>query len=251
MRKTRKMAVIFIVSIAFGSLIWEANATLITNDGYPAVGGVSWVGAGSPGSGTGATWTYSSFDFSAFDQLWYGFNASILPEPLVSMNNNSGWAASANLSFSSIDSSLASGIAVWTGASDFTTVTPAATTSIPVRFTASLQGPGATQFVLSNTLLTIDPTFDTSQSVVTEVIGDFSVNFLAEGFYGGTWTPINDLFDGQDTASGDQTNANFSTGFYSTAATAVPEPSSALMLGLTCLTLTFRRCRRQLNSQFS
>jgi hypothetical protein len=134
------------------------------------------------------------------------------------------------------------GIAVWTGSTSFTyNCGSCITTTLSTRFTMSLSGAGATQFIPSTDLLGIDSLFDTSQSVVAEVTGDFGVNFLYEAYFGGSWQPVLDLFDSQQTDPGASVITDHGGSFYSTP---VPEPSTALLLGLGLVGFAGRRRRR-------
>lgn len=240
MKLSKRVNLSVLVLGVSGLAVGGGAGAAITNDGYPPLGGVSLSSSGTGvGNGGGRTWSFSAFDFSAFDQLWYGIDTTYLP--MIAMNQQAGFTAGENLVYSVADSSPGSGIAVWTGNSDFTYNVPSAVTvNVPVRLTLTLGGAGASEFVESTTLLAIDPAFDTSQSVVAEVSGDFSINILAEAFKDGSWTPINDLFDAESTYESDGTRSSFGTTFYSTA---VPEPMSAMLLALGGVALQLRRRR--------
>jgi hypothetical protein len=214
-----------------------AHAATIATDGYPPPGGVTFAGSGgiSVGHTGGRNFGFSGFDFGAFDQLWWG-----LDPRQFAMNNGPGFTAGESLGFSLADSNLAGGTAVFTGESTANVFgTP---TIIPLRLTVSLSGAGT--LVESTSLLGIDPTFDTSQGALVSIGGDVTVNLLVEGFSGGSWTPMVELFDNLATDPGQGTRSNFGGTFYSTApVSTVPEPSRAILMiaGIGAMVMARRR----------
>jgi hypothetical protein len=234
----RTLARVAVATTAIVGLTASSNAVPISKDGFPAPGGTAFVGTGTDtGSAGGAGFDFSGFDFGAFDQLWWGLDTAYLPEFAT---DGAVDTAGESLSFAGAAGSTAS----WTGQTSFTHScdTGCTTDLVNTRFTITLSGAGASAFFPSSDLLVLDAGFDTSQSVLTEVTGDFGVTFLYEVFFGGSWQPVFDLFDAEQTPpTSNLVVTSHGGSFYSTA---VPEPGAALLVGLAVAAVLATRTRR-------
>lgn len=204
-------------SIAFGLLLSASvlSADTLTDVGFPPPGGVTVVGSGNKGTGTGKTNSYSAFDFSQYGSLYWG--------PVSVLNvSNQGDAAPAQMQFE--------GYNVTAGAYEFDSTAPWSENSIQhgnqalnTRMLLSVTGAAGSEALESSLGATTNPSFP-----LFLITGDFSANFVFQAFEGSTWVPVLDLQNSLNTF-GNTVNTSVGFDFFTTSAT--PEPGSMLMLG--------------------
>ena len=209
-------------------LISTAGADIIGPD-YPAPGGNSWAPSGGDAvSSGGVNYVYSSFDSSAFTDLYWGaWDVTTTSATLDGTLHG--------LTFSGVSGNTAT----WTGSTSWYdhNVYPSGENhpSVPIELNITITGTGswvaATDLGLTGRS---DCLWDTSKGQ------DFTANlqFLADA---GTGLKPLDQFPVQTHLN---MQSNFSGGFYSTPA--VPEPSTLVLFGIGAISLLgwARRRRR-------
>jgi hypothetical protein len=202
-----------------------ASAATPTYAGFPAPGGTTASGTGSVSNIGGRTWNYSSFDATAYSDLYYlvgsTVNAIFNPNaPALSANSTTDY-----LSFNAGLSNMAGGVAIWTGSTNVPLAIGGATTLF-------------TEFQLKVSDTSNNPLALTDASsyglpgtgAALKVSSDFSANwqFLASTD-GITYSAALPLYNNLPyKVAGASLLSNVGGAFYSTAP--VPEPESYAML---------------------
>lgn len=194
-------------------------ANLIGPD-WPAPGGTTYTatGLGIAHDG-GRTFSYSGFDFSASDDLYWGLSADF--DQVISLTNR----ISSPFEVLEIDT-FTGNQAEWRGISWLDNANTGNLDSVLTRLVIDLTGDAS--FVDSSSLDTreLEP--------LAFVTGDFQAQLVGEISQdnGTTWHAIDPYFDSYQTQPGDQYSINIGGAFYSTPATApVPEPATTLLIG--------------------
>jgi hypothetical protein len=195
---------------------------------YPAPGGNSFSSSGNSGTAGGKTYSYSGFDPTQYDQLYWG------PTDILNVYN-SGDPTPADMSFVGHTGNVY----------EFDSTTPWAfldsfegTQQLNTRLLLTVTGLGAV-----DTETDLGATGGNSTYPLFEVTEDFSANFVFESFDDAAWTAITDYQNQNNNFNGaGTTHSSASFGFYSTSA--VPEPSTMLLFGTGLAALSFIRRRR-------
>lgn len=195
---------------------------------YPAPGGNTFAATGNPRTAGGRTMTYSGFNFSAFDQLWWG------PSSVQSAMDGAIDSAGETMA---LDSTVGN-IAVWLGSTFINT--NSGTLGVDTRFTATITG-GGSNWVTPGAVGITDP----DPMTVSEITSDpFVVNVLFEAALAGSgsYQPFNTFYDLQPTVASGQALTSFGGSMYYEPPTAVPLPATAWLLlgGLGMLGLSRR-----------
>ena len=207
-----------LVGLLFGftllGSVTTAQAALIGGPVWPAPGGTSYSSTGDMGFVGGQTRTYSAFDFSAFDQLWWGLGSV-------------GSAMDGSINSAGESMSLVSTIgntATWTGTTTIATTT--GTFSVDTRLTATISSGGSNW--LNSAGLGIDSSVT---NTVSEITSDpFVVNLLYDArFTGGSgYTAFKAFYDNQSTIGNNVVLSNSGNMHYTPA---VPVPAAVWLFG--------------------
>jgi VCBS repeat-containing protein len=137
---------------------------------------------------------YSDFDFGQFRTLYWG--AAEASAVAFAFDGNID-AASETMSFSPTQSSLANGLARWTGAASIDYWTGSAWTSsvLPTRFTISVTDSTNNPIPMVQASQVGIP----GSGAVITVTGNFTANLLFEAYYSGSWQPALGLFNSLQT----------------------------------------------------
>lgn len=194
----------FAVALIVGGGIKSGSADPIFA-GYPPPGNVTFSGSGDSGTAGGRTNNYSNFNFSAFDQLWWGpasvgaaMDGSISGPEVMTLFSASG------------------NQATWTGST--TVSTTSGTLAVLTRFTATLSGAASSWIAPASGVGIVG-----GPLAVAEITGNFSVNYVFEASInnGGSWSAIKDLYNSLSTFCTGCVVTNVEGQFYYTA---VPGP---------------------------
>jgi hypothetical protein len=210
MKKT--IALLFLL---FVSMTCESAFANLTGPVFPAPGGNNYTKTGnSIGDQGGVTFSYNSFNPSAYSSLYWGPSSSIV----VSLNNNN------NDTIGSLQSSSA-GLAIGTGSS---TIYLANGTQQTVQTQFDLYVTDLNHVAVNyNSLLGL---FDVTSAISTT--GGFDATLTAYALNGSTWVALNPYYNGQQTIASNQTKTSFSGGFdYSAPASPTPIPAAVYLLG--------------------
>jgi hypothetical protein len=191
--------------------------------GFPPPGGVTFAGgAGGSGNSGGKTNTYSNFNFSAFQDLYFG--AASASAPALALDGHID--SSEVMGFSSFTGNTAK----WTGTASFRDVF-GTTHTIGTEFLLTLVSPGGAVFQA--------PPAGASNGADYHVTGDFQVNLQFLGKEGASsYQPINALYQGYSTPVSSDPNfhavqTSFTGSFYYTPA-AVDAPTAAPLPSVAC-----------------
>jgi hypothetical protein len=205
--------------------------------GYPAPGGTSHSSTGPAGGG--GTRTYSGFDPTQWDMLYFGF--TIVDGPI---NSTSPPGTSQPLTFDSFIGSGATREAIWKSDSQWTYNAGFGNQSAPVRFRntfTDMFGNNITdQAVLASTVgISGTPYVLPFDELTLDAWGDgFKAIQRIEAFVGGSWVLVNQV---NSVCSGCTSSGTGGSFWYEPAA--VPESGGSLMLmgtGLLALCLASR-----------
>lgn len=209
--KTNKISAL-LFSIALLGSVSIVEAALI-GPAWPAPGGTSFSASGAAGATGGQDRTYSAFDFSAFDQLWWGLGSV--------RSSMDGEIDSAGETMSLV--SMAGSVAVWNG------VTSINGSSVDTLLTVTI-GTGAPGGWLDPSTFGVSLT---ETNAFAEITSDpFTVNLTLEARFTDDTTYVSflGLFDANSDFSqdGDAIFSNFGN-IYSTSV--VPVPAAAWLFG--------------------
>jgi len=200
------------------------TASAPTGPVYPPPGGVNFTPSGDIGRLGGKDFVFTNFDFSQFNELYWGPSDSAAVRIALDGAFDS---QSEALAFDAGQSDLTNGMARWTG-------------STTVSYVDSVQGTITTTLATRFTLRPIDVTNGTPISMtvaatlgipqagaVIPVTGDFKANLLMEAFFNGAWQPVLDLYDNLHTLQPGGALTSFNGGFFYTPAapTSTPTPT--------------------------
>jgi hypothetical protein len=181
---------------------------------YPPPGGVDWsalsANATAAGRSGGQTWQYQNFDFSAFDEMWWGpWNATEVKLAFDGAFDSPG----ETMTFSVSASNASAGVAVWTGSVTVALAT-GGTQTLSSRFTVKSATLTGTPIAM------VDATavgITSGSGLVVPVNGDYKANFVFEVFRNGVWQPAADAYDQIATVPNAQgLRMSFSAGFFYT-----------------------------------
>lgn len=185
------------------------SAEVLTDQGYPPPGGVTFSGVGtSAGGAGGVTWSYSNFDLpDSYSALYFG------PTEVDNVVN-SDESSTGQMSYSGTNgpSYVFNSTALWEGLYN-------------TRMVLTPTGLGA-EDTESNLGASTAPSYP-----LFLVTGDFSVNFVVEALVGSNWVNVDTVYSDQHFNSSnveDVTNINFD---FFTAPAATPEPASVFLFG--------------------
>jgi hypothetical protein len=225
------------LGLALGGIVMTIPVTVrgatILGPSFPPDGGtVSFSSSGvAPGSAGGRNWNFADFgETTGWDALYWGPSSASLPSAGLDSSNHP-------LALSGISGTTAT----WAGVSSWTNPDNGVTHSnVPIELRVAITGLGASPWVLSSSIVDLDPGAGTGiGAVVDNTTGlDFTANFqfLADIPTDGPtgFIPINAVEQG---LPGGQTRTSFGGGFYSV----IPEPGTLGPLAISFLTLLLRR----------
>lgn len=199
--------------ILFGtSVAWAA----LSGPVWPAPGGTSYIPSGNEGSTGGKTFSYSGFDSTKYDKLYWGPSEGAT---IGASLNGSGISGSEIMNFSSFSGNKA----YWTGSSTWTWIDGGGTQhineAINTRMTLTLTG---ASFQDASAL------GKSSVGVLAQVNNDYAANILFEAQFGSTWMPVRDGYNLFETDPAIPTGTTFNGGFYYTP---VPVPAAVWLFG--------------------
>jgi len=209
-----------------------AAAQAPTYVGYPAPGGTTFNGTGSPGHGIGFDGRYSGFDPSAWGDLFWTY--AQIANPIID-----GQASTGNMNF--VGYNNLTGVATWQSSQNLQFTGAFGNVSVPTYFSLQFKPYGASDGQLSSGWLTPTTVFlagissDPSNQQVAFDVGSNPGNSF------GIWTRYSvgspggqallDWYDSYPT-TGASVRTSSSGAFYATApVTATPEPASLVLLG--------------------
>jgi hypothetical protein len=208
----------------------SAVAATFLGPTFPAPGGTTFVGAGSRISSTGFVGTYTGFDLTQTDDLYFGIAGALSMDGPVN--------AADALTFNAALSNLALGQAVYTGT---TLISANGIRSVDTKLVLNFTDLAGNGLALTNasaagfSTASLGNVSSGSDLPVLNVTGDFKVQQFYQARFtgsGGGFVAAGAFYDGQPT-TGSQLFQSTSGGFYYTEATAggIPEPASwALMI---------------------
>jgi hypothetical protein len=198
-----------------------AVASSLTGPVYPPPGGVTFSGTGSIGSGIGRTGFYTSFDSSAYGDLYFG------PSSVLDVYTTNAQAAMTFLGYDPI-----TGIAEWQSTNNWTFVDGITSSTITngtiFKFQAQNYTGVATGFIASGLALTnkgaVGATGNASDPLL-HVTGNFQIQmeFITAG-----GTPVSDLFNADHGGPSQQVHTSESNGFYYS--DPAPEPGTWVLM---------------------
>ena len=219
-----------IALLTFGAL-FVANAThasSLVGPVYPAPGGNSFSPSGNAGDAGGLDASYTGFDNSYFDSLYWGPQWGTDPGPRAGLDGTLH-----TLSFDSISGTTA----IWQGTTSYTSPGgpgPASCGSCDIRLEIDVSGLGANPWLLEASVFGLTALAPGIGAVVANPTGlDFTANLQFLVDLGSGFVAINDVPNG-----GGQTVSSVSGAFYYT-----PEPSVGVLFGAGLLGLSIRRKR--------
>jgi hypothetical protein len=204
------------VFIVLFSFLAEAQ-TQFYGPGYPPPGGVGVSSNNVEAArGAGLTWSYSTFAFSDYQNLYYGVTAA----PVLSLDNN----PAETLTFSSGASNLAGGVAFWLGSSLWCNGMTGTLQSVSTQMILTVtDGTGAP---LPLTDASTIPGFPGTVPVLTVAIGGgatiptYNANYQMQvrNPFNGIWTPALDFYDSNHSCANavPQVKVDLSAGFWNT-----------------------------------
>jgi hypothetical protein len=200
------------------------TASTPTGPVYPPPGGVNFTPSGDIGRPGGRDFVFTNFDFSQFNELYWGPSDS---EAVRIALDGAFDSQSEALAFDAGQSDLTNGIARWTGSTTISyvdSVQGTITTTLATRFTLRpMELTNATPISM-----TVASTLGIPQAgAVVPVTGDFKANLLMEAFFDGSWQPVLDLYDNLHTLQTGGALTSFNGGFFYTPAapTSTPTPT--------------------------
>jgi len=211
-----------------------AQAEVPSYAGFPPPGGVTYSGSGSATSAGGRTWSYSDFNPTAYGDLFY-----TVTTPILSFQNS----ATDTLSFNAGLSDLASGLAVWTGATQVQ-LSNYSWQTIYTEFKLTVKDFGNIPLALTSGssvgLLGL--------GAVLDVNGNFKATFefLASTTNGSGYQAARTLYDGLSRLTSGQLSSSAGGAFYATAP--VPEPETYAMFAVGLGLLGFMSRRRKVRA---
>lgn len=239
MKLLRILSAAAVVALVAGSPGGPALAETPVLAPFPPPGGVSYAGVGTAIGSGGRTWEYEDFVSSAYGDLYYTIGAYDGPgykpgQPSLSFNNGVN-----PMAFNASLSSLASGIAYFSG--NTTVNTASGSQTIYTRFKLTVTDSSDSPLSL------IDPMtvgLPSSVGAVLQVLGDFKANwqFLASTTLNGSYVSAKSLYDSLRTSPETLALRSDAGGmFYSTSPVPEPEAYGLALAGAFVLFLARRR----------
>ena len=213
MKKSRLLGAVCAL-LAFAS--FNSQAALVGPD-YPAPGGNDWSGNGVSAADGTAIWSYSNFNSSAFNELYFG------------LNQLDYGPAGAGLDFTADTLSLfgTSGqTAEWRASTTWMEPVTQVHQPADTRLIMTITGLGATPWITDLASIGLNVGFGDLGAVVDNSSGlDFVLTWSIEANTGSGWQAINSVLQGA--GHDGATRSSVATGFYS----AVPIPAAAWLFG--------------------
>ena len=220
-------------------------AAAIIGPVWPAPGGTTYTQVGSNRTTGGATGTYTAFDTSQFDDLYWGYEQVLAPL-------FSGTSGGASTSQALTAGALGGGEIVWDGANWMITTAFGSTPSYDIRFRTSifdLNGNNITNQVVSGSSVGL-PTMPYLLAMDAATLagwgGGFKVFSAFEAYNGSSWVGVTNLYDSLSTPAGCTSCVKTATSgvLYYTEPVAAPEPASLLLFGLSAFAVAGSLRRR-------
>jgi hypothetical protein len=244
MKLITKLFLFVIVLLALtGYETVESSSVFLHDPTWEAPGGYSMSSTGNVIQPGGITWTYTNFDTSAYDQLYYVIGDYIdttdwefTPEgPILGTK----YGGTSRLVYDASASNLGGGKVVWTNPSPMSiaviTGSGPGWVNVDARFTLSVFDLGDQPLALVDAS-TING-MDSRVGGAHQVTGDFKANWLFEFAYQGnssSWLPAGQFYYYLNTSSNDEIISSVTRAFYYQP---VPVPTAVWLLasGLICL----------------
>ncbi|MBN1978929.1 MAG: tandem-95 repeat protein [Anaerolineae bacterium] len=194
LRQNRPPRILALVLACVLALLFSSAALALTGPTSTPPGGVT-VTYSDPtqrqiGIAGGLDVAYSNFDFNQFQTLYWG---SAGAGAVGLAFDGAIDAPGETMSFSLTQSSLANGLARWTGSAGITYWTGSAWTSpvLPTRFTIGVTDSSDNPIPMVQASQVGIP----GSGAVITVTGNFTANLLFEAYYSGSWQPALSLFN--------------------------------------------------------
>jgi Ca2+-binding RTX toxin-like protein len=202
------------------------GSTTVLGPEYPPPGNVTLVRSGDGlGAATGRTFDFTNFDVTAFNQLRW-MPVSVQLSMNADQTTNPTLTSSETLVFNPNDSAsdLAHGVGIWTGSTLFTheVGNSPVTDTLNTRMRLQVVDANGDPVALVDTSADGAPEPAAAAVVVAgpglpAPLGEFKATLFMEANFGGTWQPVTDLFNAQNTNQSKHAYTSFSGGFFHTA----------------------------------